>query len=131
MYRTDGVDGNFSGATTNVIPAQVWDLQVIGNTVYAAGQFTQVVSAQGSWPRIDQPFLAAFDATSGRYLDWWRPVLDAPVWALDVTPDGSLLVGRRVRPRQRPAPQRPRRPRRPHRRHRPDLLRRGPAPEHP
>jgi trimeric autotransporter adhesin len=93
VYRTDGVDGNFSGATTNVIPAQVWDLQVIGNTVYAAGQFTQVVSARGSWPRIDQPFLAAFDATSGRYLDWWRPVLDAPAWALDVAPDGSLLVG--------------------------------------
>jgi hypothetical protein len=93
VYRTDGVDGTFSGPTTNVIPAQVWDLQTIGNTVYAAGQFTQVVSARGSWPRIDQPFLAAFDATSGRYLDWWRPVLDAPAWTLDVAPDGSLLVG--------------------------------------
>jgi len=92
VYRTDGVEGNFDGPTTNVIPAQVWDLQVIGNTVYAAGQFTSVVSARGSWPRTDQPFLAAFDATSGRYLDWWRPELDAPAWALDVTPDGSLLV---------------------------------------
>jgi hypothetical protein len=93
VYRTDGVDGTFSGPTTNVIPAQVWDLQTIGNTIYAAGQFTQVVSARGSWPRIDQPFLAAFDATSGRHLDWWRPVLDAPAWALDVAADGSLLVG--------------------------------------
>lgn len=92
VYRTDGVQGNFSGPTTNVIPAQVWDLQVIGNTVYAAGQFTQVVSTQGAWPRIDQPFLAAFDATSGHFLDWWRPVLDGPVWALDVAPNGSLLA---------------------------------------
>lgn len=92
VYRTDGVQGNFTGPTTNVIPAQVWDEQVIGNTVYVAGQFTQVVSTQGSWPRIDQPFLAAFDATSGRFLDWWRPVLDAPVWALDVTANGSLLA---------------------------------------
>ena len=92
VYRTDGVQGNFSGATTNVITAQVWDEQVIGNTVYVAGQFLQVVSTQGSWPRIDQPFLAAFDATSGRFVDWWRPELDAPVWALDVTPNGSLLA---------------------------------------
>ncbi len=92
VYRTDGFQGTFSGPTTNVIPAEVWDLQVIGNTVYAAGQFTQVVSTQGAWPRIDQPFLAAFDATSGHMLPWWRPVLDAPVWALDVTPAGNLLA---------------------------------------
>lgn len=92
VYRTDGVEGNWIGPNTNVIPAQVWDLQTIGNTVYAAGQFTHVVSAQGSWPRIEQPFLAAYDATSGRFLDWWRPALDAPVWALDVTPTGQLLV---------------------------------------
>ncbi len=92
VYRTDGVDGRFTGPTTNVVPAHVWDLQTIGNTVYAAGQFTDVVSTQGSWPRIPQPFLAAFDATTGHYLDWWRPVLDAPVWALDATPDGQLLV---------------------------------------
>ena len=92
VYRTDGVEGNWIGPNTNVIPAQVWDLQTIGNTVYAAGQFTHVVSTQGAWPRIPQPFLAAYDATSGRFLDWWRPVLDGPVWALDMTPTGQLLV---------------------------------------
>lgn len=92
VYRTDGVDGHWDGATTNAIPAHVWDEQVIGNTVYVGGQFTEVVEAHDAWLRPDQPFLAAFDATSGRWIDWWRPQLDAPVWALDVSADGSLLV---------------------------------------
>jgi hypothetical protein len=92
IYRTDGVEDRFSGPMTNTTPSFVWDMQTIGNTVYVAGTFLKVVSTQGSWPRVDQPFLAAYDATSGHFVDWWRPRLDGPVWALDVTPQGSLLA---------------------------------------
>ena len=73
MHRTDGVDGRFSGTTTNEIPAHVWDMEVIGNTIYVAGKFQEVVQASGSWPQTPQPHLAAFDATSGEWIDWWRP----------------------------------------------------------
>ncbi|MEL7209997.1 MAG: hypothetical protein AAGK32_17490, partial [Actinomycetota bacterium] len=92
VYRTDGVDGRFNGVTTNTIPAHVWDIEIIDNTVYVAGIFQDVIEARGSWPSIDQPHLAAFDATSGEWIDWWTPQIDAPVWALDQTADGSLLV---------------------------------------
>lgn len=92
VYRTDGVEGELP-ATTNIIPSHVFDMQTIGNTVYVAGRFARVVSTTGAWPRTDQPYLAAFDATTGRWIDWWRPALNRPAWALDVTADGSLLVG--------------------------------------
>jgi hypothetical protein len=92
VHRTDGVEGRFTGPTSNVVPAHVWDIEVIGNTVYVAGKFLDVVQTTGSWPRVDQPFLAAFDATSGSWIDWWRPQLDAPVWALDESATGSLIA---------------------------------------
>ncbi|MEZ5374587.1 MAG: delta-60 repeat domain-containing protein, partial [Microthrixaceae bacterium] len=92
VYRTDGVSGQWTGPTTNTVSSPIWDMQVIGNTVYVAGKFLNVVEARGSWPEIPQPFLAAFDATSGEWIDWWRPELDAPVWALDQTADGRLLA---------------------------------------
>jgi len=92
VYRTDGVEGSVTDPT-NVVPAEVWDMQTIGNTVYVAGRFTTVVQTTGAWPRTPQRFLAAYDASSGRWIDWWRPTLNAPAWALDVTADGSLLVG--------------------------------------
>ena len=78
VQRTDGVDGRYVGPTTNVVPAHVWDIEVIGNTAYVAGKFTEVTEARGSWPTEDQRYLAAFDATTGHWIDWWRPQLDRP-----------------------------------------------------
>lgn len=92
VWRTDGVEGQWDGPTTNTVSSPVWDMQAIGNTIYVAGKFLNAVETRGSWTQTSQPFLAAFDATSGEWIDWWRPQLDAPVWDLDVLPNGSLLA---------------------------------------
>ena len=67
--------------------------RVVGTTIYAAGTFTEVVDAGGSWPRIDQPFLAAFDTRTGQWVDDWRPRVNRPAFALDVLPSGAIVVG--------------------------------------
>jgi len=73
--------------------AHVWDLEVVGDTIYVAGKFRRVVESRGAWPRHDQPFLAAFDTTTGHWRPEFRPALDRPAYALAVLPSGSLLVG--------------------------------------
>ena len=93
VYRTDGVEGRMDTYASQVSGAHVWDLQVIGTTIYVAGKFTKVVQASGSWPRVDQPFLAAFDTVTGRWVSTWRPRLNRPAYALDLLPSGSLIVG--------------------------------------
>jgi hypothetical protein len=93
VYRTDGVEGRMNTYASQVSEAQIWDLQVIGTTIYVAGKFTKVVQASGSWPRVDQRFLAAFDTETGEWVDTWRPRLNRPAYALDVLPSGSLVVG--------------------------------------
>jgi hypothetical protein len=88
---TDGVELYDTDTTTNV-RSPVWDIVFIDNTAYVAGKFLNVVDHQ-SGRRHAQPYLAAFDGTTGEWLEWWLPELDGPAYALDVTPSGDLLVG--------------------------------------
>jgi hypothetical protein len=92
VYRTDGVDGRFATTATQFSGAQVWDLQVVGTTIYVAGKFTRVVEAGGTWPRRDQPFLAAFDTVTGRWRSQWAPRVNRPVYALERLPSGAILA---------------------------------------
>lgn len=63
----------------------------IGNTMYIGGKFTHVeIAATGQ--RIDQQFLAAFDRTTGAWIDSFRPVVNGNVWDLKATDDGRLVV---------------------------------------
>ncbi len=87
--ETWGVVGVDDSETTN-IPAEVMAIEQIGNTIYVGGQFLEVVRRRTD-PHHDQPFLAAFDATSGEFITWWRPELDGSVFALEASPDGSRL----------------------------------------
>ncbi len=87
--RTWGVVGVHDSQTTN-IPAEVMAIEQIGNTIYVGGQFLEVVRRRND-PRHDQRFLAAFDATTGEWIDWWRPELNGSVYALEASPDGSRL----------------------------------------
>ena len=74
-------------------PSPVWAIEQIGNTIYVGGRFTEVIERR-DLPGFDQPYLAAFDATTGIWIDWWRPVVDGPVYSLEASPDGSqLFVG--------------------------------------
>jgi hypothetical protein len=93
VYRTDGVEGRMNTYASQVSDAHVWDLQVVGTTIYVAGKFTKVVQASGAWPRVDQPFVAAFDTETGRWVSSWRPRLNRPAYALDVLPSGSIVIG--------------------------------------
>ena len=92
VIRTDGVEGTYVSQANPKVAAQVWDIEFIGDTAYVAGQFLQVVLSTSDWSRVDQPFLAAFDASNGKWDPSFRPVLDGPVWALDQL-DGTLVAG--------------------------------------
>jgi hypothetical protein len=63
----------------------------IGDTMYVGGKFTRVeIAATGE--RFDQPFLAAFDRTTGAWIDTFRPTVNGNVWDLTATDDGRLIV---------------------------------------
>ncbi|MEP1125289.1 MAG: hypothetical protein ABJH68_15505 [Ilumatobacter sp.] len=63
----------------------------IGNTIYVGGKFTQVEIA-ATRQRHNQPFLAAFDRTTGAWIDTFRPTINGNVWDLKATNDGRLIV---------------------------------------
>jgi len=86
-----GVDALATGTTTDRITADVWAIEQIDDVVYVGGKFTLVAHETR---RFDQPFIAAFDAATGVWIDSWAPRFDGPVYALQASPDGSrLFVG--------------------------------------
>ncbi|MBN9618720.1 MAG: cell surface protein, partial [Actinobacteria bacterium] len=75
------------------IDGVVWSQVVVGNTVYAGGNFANARpagSAAGvnNVPRTD---LLAYDITTGNLIDSFAPVLNGQVQSLAVSPDGSRL----------------------------------------
>lgn len=88
---TWGVSGLATGTQTDGIKSEVWAMEQIGNVLYVGGRFTDVTNGPSTTP---QPFLAAFDATTGAHLPGFTPQLDNAVYALEAAPDGSrLFVG--------------------------------------
>ncbi len=86
-----GVDGTDLPVGTLRIETEVWDIEQIGNTIYTGGRFQQVTDGVTSIP---QPYLAAFNATTGQYISGFTPQLDGVVHALAASPDGTkLFVG--------------------------------------
>lgn len=80
--------------TANELTAAVpvWDMVEIDGVMYVGGQFLTVREGPGT-PEESQPFLAAFDATTGVWIDSFRPALDGSVFAVARTRGGALLVG--------------------------------------
>lgn len=86
-----GVDNTATGTTTDRIDADVWAIEQIDDVVYVGGKFTEVAHEDR---RFDQPFIAAYDAATGVWIDTWTPSFDGPVYALQASADGSrLFVG--------------------------------------
>ncbi len=83
-----GVSGLATGTFADTIRSEVWAIEQIGNRVYVGGRFTDVTNGNQS---IGQPFIAAFNATSGVYISSFAPQLDNAVFALEAAPDGSKL----------------------------------------
>ena len=89
-----GVTGLGAGGTAET-NGEVQALAQIGGTVYVGGNFTTVqkgVLAAGS-DVVAQPYLAAFDATTGEYIRSFTPALDNQVKSLAALPNGKLAVG--------------------------------------
>ncbi len=91
VVQVDGVAGLAPESTTQ-IAANIWDLETVGNTVYAAGRFTSVYDRSSGLYEA-QPFLAAYDGTTGDWIEWWRPALDGPVYSIEALADGRILIG--------------------------------------
>jgi hypothetical protein len=70
----------------------VWDFTEIGDRIYVAGSFRKVQGSRAG-EQFDQPYLAAFDLYSGRWIPEFAPRLNGPVFALEVSPLGFLIAG--------------------------------------
>ncbi len=91
--RMWGVSGQDPAETqTPTLDNLVWDFAQIGNRMFVGGAFFNVQETRQSTP-IVQSFVAAFDVDTGEWISTWTPQLDRAVYALDVLPDGTLLVG--------------------------------------
>jgi hypothetical protein len=87
------VSANPADNTPQVLDGQVRTMAVVGQDVVVGGTFTQIRN-QGSTTILDQPYLFAFDRTTGQIDTSFRPVVDKRVEALAGAPDGhSVFVG--------------------------------------
>jgi hypothetical protein len=91
--RMWGVSGQQPQNTqTETLDVLVWDFAQSGDRMFVGGAFLNVQEDENATP-IPQAFVAAFDIHTGEWVDTWTPQLDRAVYALEVLPNGSLLVG--------------------------------------
>ena len=85
---SDTVRTNFPRITTG----EIFDLEYIGNRVYVVGTFTTIRNnATGNTTSYNQPYLAAFNMTTGLVDTGFRPVFDGGVTDVEASPDGTRL----------------------------------------
>ena len=86
-----GVDTLLSGTQNDSLRSYVFAMEQVGDRVYVGGRFGDVTNEGNRYP---QRYLAAFDATTGVWIDTFVPALNGSVNALQASPDGSrLFVG--------------------------------------
>ena len=71
----------------------VWDQIIVGNRVYATGQFSQARPA-GAAPGTNETPRAnilAYDVTTGQLITSWSPALNAQGMVLAASDDGSTI----------------------------------------
>lgn len=86
-----GVTGTGAGGTGE-LATEAQAFAQVGNTMYVGGNFTTVRNSSGS-ESVAQPYLAAFNATTGEWIRSFRPQLNHQVKALTALPGGRLAVG--------------------------------------
>jgi hypothetical protein len=88
-----GVSGQDPSQTqTQTLDVLVWDFAQSGDRMFVAGGFLNVQESKNATP-IPQAYVAAFDVDTGDWISTWTPTLDRVAYALDVLPNGSVLVG--------------------------------------
>ncbi|MGI9821985.1 LamG-like jellyroll fold domain-containing protein [Agromyces sp. Marseille-Q5079] len=70
----------------------VWDQEIVGNTVYVAGNFTKArpAGSAAGVNEVNRSHLLAFDINTGTLLPW-APTLNGQVRAIAASPDGKRL----------------------------------------
>ncbi|MEZ5341621.1 MAG: DUF4214 domain-containing protein [Acidimicrobiales bacterium] len=68
---------------------RVRSMVTIGDRVYVAGRFAEVVAPDGS--TRDQSYLAAFNRETGDWISTFTPTVNGPIHALAVSSDGTTL----------------------------------------
>lgn len=86
-----GVNGLVSGSGELRTEAQTFTQ--VGNTVFVGGNFRYVQKNSGGTGRVEQPYIAAFDVTTGEFLPGFKPVLNGQVKELAALPNGLLVAG--------------------------------------
>lgn len=91
---TWGVTGVVGGGTgeQNI---EVQGLAVLGNTVYVGGkfQYVQKGASPGPGEKVEQSYLAAFDATTGDWIPGFQPELNGQVWDIQAAGDKIVIGG--------------------------------------
>ncbi len=83
-----GVDTLATGTQTDSIQSHVFAIEQVGDRVFVGGRFLDVAHENN---RFSRPFLAAYDANTGIWIDTFTPDLNGAVYALEAAPDGSAL----------------------------------------
>ena len=91
--RSDyGVATQGASGTIAQWDALTWEIEQVGNRIFVGGNFLDVVDGSGTIVG-SQPYLAAMDATTGEWESWFTPDVGNAVFAMEIAPDGGLLVG--------------------------------------
>ncbi len=90
----DVADADPSVRHTGAIRALIWDIDEYEGKIYVAGKFLNVVAPDGA--TYERPYLAAFDATTGAWVESFQPQLDGAIYSLALTDSGRLLAGGEV-----------------------------------
>ncbi|MFB9313974.1 PKD domain-containing protein [Nocardioides plantarum] len=79
--------------TPRIVDGEIWDLEVVGNRVFVAGNFTTIQNrTTGSSTTYQQAGLASFNLTTGLVDATFRPTFGlGGVEAVEASPDGTRL----------------------------------------
>ena len=91
LPATWGVTGTGAGGTGEQ-GTEAQTFEQIGNTMFVGGNFTTVRNGE-SGPATAQPYLAAFNASTGDWISSFRPTFNNQVKALKELPGNKLAVG--------------------------------------
>ena len=91
LPSTWGVTGTGAGGTGE-LATEAQTFAQIGDTMFVGGNFTTVRNGQ-SGPATAQPYLAAFNATTGDWISSFRPTFNNQVKSLAALPGNKLAVG--------------------------------------
>lgn len=87
-----GVSGT-AGSTGTEGNVEVQAFEQVGNVMFVGGNFRYVQRDSAGAGRVEQSYLAAFNATTGEYIPGFTPTFNEQVRALKALPNGMLAVG--------------------------------------